>query len=354
MQAAPDPSLLAAPSGPSSDDLLRAVRVDGLDVAFRAALDSGAALHRHLVRARVISARMVALQRAERIGFHTACIGEEAAIIGAALAAREGDWIFPGAREWYAALARGMPLGIYVHHTFGSAEDPAKGHASPDHAPARKFRVVPPSGAMGAHLPQAVGAAWAAKIRKETNATLALFGAEVAVSGDFHNALNFAGVFKAPVVFVCRSRSPDRIVDRAVAYGLASARVDGSDALAVLTVVRAALTRAGGGMGATLIDVVLPTLTGLAPLDDVSLAAGDVLDLGEDDPLVRLRRVLLREKLIEPGAQESIAHDVHMEVDAAAAAAEWVGPPKRSTIFDDVYANVPAHLAAQRLKLTGG
>ena len=352
--AAPDPSP-AAPPAPASadDDLVRAVRDEGVEASFRPALELGAALHRHMVRARVVSARMVALQRSERIGFHTSSIGEEAAIVGAVLAMRETDWVFPGAREWYASLARGLPLSAYVHHAFGSAEDPAKGHAAPDHAPARRFHVVPPSGVIGAHLPQAVGAAWAAKIEKDDIATLALFGAEVAEGADFHNALNFAGVFKAPVVFVCRAKAGKRIADRAVAYGLASARVDGGDALAVLTVVKAALARAKEGKGATLVEVVSPALPKAVALDDAALASGDVLDLGDDDPLGRLRRVLAREKLLELGAQETIAHDVGAELDVAIAAAERAGAPAPSTIFEDVYAGMPAHLAAQRRTTTG-
>ena len=349
---ATDPSP-AAPAAPApADDLVRALRDDGVEAAFRPALDAGAALYRHMVRARVVSARMVALQRAERIGFHTSSIGEEAAIVGAVLAMRETDWVFPGAREWYAALARGLPLATYVHHAFGSAEDPAKGHAAPDHAPARKVNVVPPSGVIGAHLPQAVGAAWAAKIKKENVAALALFGAEVAEGGDFHNALNFAGVFKAPVVFVCRTKpGKPPVADRGVAYGLASARVDGGDALAVLSVVRAALARATeahGGSGSTIGEVVSPVLSNLPSLADAALASGDVLDLGEADPLSRLRRVLAREKRIELGAHETIAHEVGVELDAAIAAAERAGAPAPATIFEDVYAGMPAHLAAQQ------
>jgi len=303
-----------------------------------------------MVRARVVSARMVALQRSERIAFHTSSIGEEAAIVGAVLAARATDWVFPGAREWYAALARGLPLSAYVHHAFGSAEDPAKGHSAPDHAPARKVNVVPPSGVIGAHLPQAVGAAWAAKIRKEDVACLALFGAEAVDGGDFHNALNFAGVFKAPVVFVCRAKPGKHVADRAVAYGLASARVDGGDVLAVLTVVKTALARATEGKGATLVEVASPVLPRVPSLDDGALATGDVLDLGEEDPIGRLHRVLVREreKAIELGAQETIAHDAGAELDAAIASAERAGAPPAATIFEDVYAGMPAHLAAQR------
>ncbi|MBX3210011.1 MAG: hypothetical protein KF764_33585 [Labilithrix sp.] len=353
--AALDPSQASSLASSGPDDLVRALRDGGLDASFRPLLDAGEALLRHMVRARVVSARMVALQRSEKIGFHHASLGAEAAVVGAVLAMRATDWIFPGAREWYAGPARGLPLDVYMHHAFGSAADPAKGHAAPDHAPARALHVVPPSGVVGAHLPQAVGAAWAAKIRREDVAVLALFGAEVAAGGDFHNALNFAGVFKAPVVFVCRAAAGERVVDRAVAYGLASARVDGGDALAVFAVVKAALARAVEGKGATLVEVVSPSLEPLeaGALDDAALAAGDVLDLGPADPLTRLRAALAREGRVELSARDAVVAEVRAELDAAVVAAERAGAPAPATIFDHVYAGVPAHLARERERLTG-
>jgi pyruvate dehydrogenase E1 component alpha subunit len=342
------------PSPPVPPDVVRAMRGDSVEAPFRAALEHGALLHRHMVRARAISARMVALQRAGKIGYHTTSIGEEAAIVGAVLAMRSTDWIFPGAREWYAALARGLPLATYVHHAFGSAQDPARGHAAPDHVPAKKLHVVPPSGVIGAHLPQAVGAAWAAKIRREDVAALALFGAEVAEGGDFHNALNFAGVFKAPVVFVCRTGSGRASgTDRAVAYGLANARVDGGDALAVFTVVQAALARATEGKGATLVEVVSPVLPKLAALaDDGVLESTDLLDLGAEDPLTRLRRVLVNASPEERSG--AIAEEARVELDEAILAAERAGAPAPATIFEHVFANVPAHLAAQKREMRDG
>lgn len=309
-------------------------------------LEHGPALYRHMLRARVVSSRMVALQRRGVIGYHSASIGDEAAIVGAALAMRPGDWVFPSVREWYAALARGLPLGAYVHHAFGSAQDPAKGHSAPDHAPARAHRVVPPSGVAGAHLPQAVGAAWAAKIAREDVAVLALFGAEVAEGGDFHNAMNFAGVFKTPVVFVGRAAPGKALADRAVAYGLANAQVDGGDALAVFAVVKAALARAVDGKGATLIEVVMPSFPELASRDDDAFVGGDLVDLGASDPLTRLRKAI--------GAAAPDVADVKRELDEAIAAAERAGAPSPATIFENVYAGVPAHLAAQRRNLTGG
>lgn len=341
-------------------DPVRAVHAGAVLPEFRPALDAAPALARHLVRARLVSARMVALQRSERIGFHASSIGEEAAVVGAVAAMRPDDWVFPGAREWYAALLRGLPLARYVHHVFGSAEDPAKGHAAPDHLPARAVHVVPPSGIPSAHLPQAVGAAWAARINGDAVATLALFGGEVAEAGDFHNALNFAGVVRAPVIFVGRSSvsGPRRgLADRAVAYGLGSARVDGGDLLAVFAVVKAALARAVEGKGATLVEVVSQReqlLDRATSLGDAAFSSGDMLDLGEEDPLVRLRRVLVAEKLVDEAWFATVAADTTAEIDAAVAQAEAAGPPAVATIFDDVYAGVPAHLAAERQRAIGG
>jgi pyruvate dehydrogenase E1 component alpha subunit len=268
--------------------------------------------HRQMVRLRLLSARLVLLQRAEKIASHHACIGEEAAVVGAALALRANDWVFPGVREWGAGLVRGIPVADYVHHAFGTRLARSKGHAPPDFVASRDARVAPASGIPGAHLPQAVGAAWAAKIKKDDVVALALFGGEVTSSGDFHNALNFAGVFKAPCVFVCRAEGA---AAKAVAYGVASAKVDGMDASAVQKLVREAIDRASAGKGATLIEAPTKPVTSL---DDAALADDAVLgDLPRDESFVR---------------------EVRAEIDAAIAAAEAAGPPEPATIFEDVYA----------------
>ena len=357
-------------TGPLATSAVHSRGADGLvDPAFRGALSDAVALYRHMVTLRLVSARMVDLQRSEKVAFHASCLGEEAVIAGAALAARPNDWVFPGVREWGAALVRGLPIANYMHHAFGSRTDAAKGHSPPDHPPARAYRVAPASGIAGAHVPQAVGAAWAAKIKKDDVAAIAIFGEGATSSGDFHNAVNFAGVFKPAVVFVCRNDGREPFAstrERALAYGVASATVDGTDALAVLTVVRAALARGAEGKGATLIEALVgPVQAGSAalarvPADAWARGGVELLSLAVDprdpqgpqgplvDPIVRLRRVLEREKLLDGGADEAIAKDVRAAIDAAVADAERAGPPATSTIFDDVYAEVPAHLRAQK------
>lgn len=357
MQEHAAPDLAFAPASIAStatDDLVRSFREGALEPSFRPARDEASALLRRMVEARVVSAKMVALSREGRIGGHASSIGLEGVLAGAVVATRDTDWIFPSVRDGHAALARGLPLATYVHHAFGSAEDPTKGHSAPDHVPARGLGVVPPSGVVGAHLAQAVGAAWAAKIKQESVSMLALFDADVADGGDFHNALNFAGVIKAPVVFVCRAPGAARVADRAVAYGLASARVDGTDALAVVAVVKAALARANEGRGATLVEAVVPPVEGMDTLAVQRLETDAVLDLGADDPIPRLRRALVNERLVDAATEAGFVASLRAALDAAVAEAERVGPPSPATIFEHVYAGVPAHLAAQRQKLTGG
>lgn len=302
----------------AASDAPAPIAIDGLSLA-----------RRHMVRLRLISARMVVLQRTERIASHHASIGEEATIVGAALAARDDDWLFPGPREWGAALVRGVPLAEYVHHAFGSRAATAKGHAPPDFVASRKAKVAPASGVVGAHLTQAVGAAWAAKIKKDDVATIALFGVEATSGGDFHNAMNFAGVFKAPCVMVCRHDGSVDVAGKAVAYGIASAKVDGMDVAAVHKIVREAIERAAAGKGPTLIEAITRPVNSL---DDAALSSDAVLgDLARDDAFVR---------------------EVRAELDAAIAAAEAAGAPESTTIFDDVYAAPPAHLAAQKREIS--
>lgn len=326
--------------------------------AFRPALADAVALYRHMVTLRLLSARMVDLQRSEKVAFHASSIGEEAVIAGATLGARAGDWVFPGVREWGASIVRGLPIVDYMHHAFGSNKDAAKGHSAPDHPPAKRFRVAPASGIVGAHVPQAVGAAWAAAIKKDDVATLALFDAAATGSGDLHNAFNFAGVFKPACVFVCRSAPAAALHtaagrERALAYGIASATVDGADALAVLTMVRSALQRAVDGKGATLVEAcssasAVTAVSASLPEDAFRVGAAELLALGEADPLLRLRRVLERENLLDATTDAAIASEARSAIDAAVFMAAREGPPATATIFEDVYADVPAHLRAQK------
>lgn len=280
-----------------------------------------------MLRLRVIDERLAALGEATTIGFLPRALGREAATVGLLAALREGDWIFPAITDWPIAVARGMRLDTFVHRVFGDAADPLRGHDAPSGLSARRLRIASASAPAATHLPHAVGTAWAARQRGEDLATVALFDAHEVDAADFHTALNFAGVMKAPTLFVCRVRpGHPGAVEHAVAYGLAEARCDGTNPDAVAEAVEAALERATRGDGATVIDVELG---------------------GDDDAVGRAVDALGAERA------GTIRANVENELASAIAAAERTGAPDLTSLFEDVYGELEDHLAAQLAEARG-
>src|SRR5262249_14915832 len=156
------------PPPPSETPLLQILDVDGRADEKTAPKIPDAdllKLHRTLVLNRLLDERMLTLQRQGRIGFYLTSTGEEATPVGSAYALRPGDWIFPAYREPGAALLRGFDLRHFISQLYGNAEDWTKGRQMPNHFSFRKGNVVSISSPVGTQIPQAVGAAWASKIR---------------------------------------------------------------------------------------------------------------------------------------------------------------------------------------------
>ncbi|MEQ9321129.1 MAG: thiamine pyrophosphate-dependent enzyme, partial [Polyangiaceae bacterium] len=184
------------------------------------------------------------------IGFQAPTGGHEAAVLCAAAALREQDWHFAAARDHAAALWRGLPLRRYWDHLFANADDVVKGRPMPDHFSYRQARVASVTAPLGSQLSHAVGLAWAARSRGADEVALVMFGDDDVSSSDFHNALNFAGVWRAPVVFFCRNDAAsgagahpppntpvDSVAERGIAYGVQGQRCDGGDVEAVHSAV---------------------------------------------------------------------------------------------------------------------
>ena len=234
-------------------------------------------LYRWMVLNRQLDERMIGLQRQGRINFYIGSIGEEAAVFGTAYAMAPADWIFPCYREHGAALLRGMPLATYVCDLLGNAGDVMLGHQMPCHEAWKPAHFASISSPIGTQIPQAVGAAWAARIKKQEMVALVYFGEGATSANDFHTGLNFAGVHKIPVVFACRNNgwaisvprerqtAAETIAQKALAYGLRGERVDGNDLLAVYGATRRARERAARGEGATLLECVTYRIEGHPP-----------------------------------------------------------------------------------------
>jgi pyruvate dehydrogenase E1 component alpha subunit/2-oxoisovalerate dehydrogenase E1 component alpha subunit len=322
-------------------------------------------LYRHLRRVRLLDERLVQLQRQGRIGFHGSCAGQEVAPVAAGLALRDSDWIFPALRESYVMLVRGFPLARYLAQDFASSLDVAKGRQMPSHQSARAVNVVSWSSCIATQLPQAVGMALAARKRGCDDIALAFLGDGATSHPDFHAALNFAGVFKAPCVFVCqnnqfaisvpveRQSGNPLLFQKAHAYGLPGERVDGNDAELVLEVLSRAAARARAGQGPSFVELLTYRLGPHSSSDDPTRYRDESITRAwtERDPVALIQRRLFAEGALDDVADAALTLELTSELDAAVLEAESAPPPSSASMFTDVYAQPPRHLREQAAEL---
>jgi pyruvate dehydrogenase E1 component alpha subunit len=322
-------------------------------------------MYRELLRARRLDERLLALCRQGRIGFFGSALGQEAVAVASALAIEPDDWVFPALREGAVMLVRGFPLELYLAQFFGSARDVQKGRQMPSHPAGRAVNQVSWSSAIATQLLHAVGMAWAARHRGKTAVALAFLGDGATSHPDFHAALNFAGVLRAPVVFVCqnnqyalsvpvsRQTASSSFAVKAAAYGLPGESIDGNDALAVHRAVRSAALRARRGLGATFLECVTYRRGAHSTSDDPALYRSPVEEAlwAERDPLARLRLRLADERALDPELEARFTSEIDAEIENAIARAEAEPKPAVATLFDDVYHLRPWHLDEQRSSL---
>lgn len=318
-------------------------------------------MYREMRRLRMLDERMGALQRQGRIGFYGAARGQEAVPIASALAIGPGDWVFPALREQAVMLVRGFPLRAFVAQVFGNSGDVLKGRQMPSHPAARAVGQVSWSSCVATQLPHAVGVAWAMRVRKTGAVALAFLGDGATSHGDFHAAMNFAGVWRTPCVLVCqnnqwaisvpvhRQTASRTIAVKGQAYGVPGVRVDGNDALAVYAVVRAAVERARDGGGPTLVEAVTYRMGAHSTSDDPARYRLDVevAAWAAKDPLDRFRRHLARLGLVSGPSDAALDESIAAEIAAAIDEVEALPPLSLETLVEDVYAEIPWHLRRQ-------
>jgi pyruvate dehydrogenase E1 component alpha subunit/2-oxoisovalerate dehydrogenase E1 component alpha subunit len=229
----------------------------------------------------------------------------------------------------------------------------------------RSVNQVSWSSCIGTQVPQAVGAAWAAKLRGHRTVVLGFMGDGATSEPDFHNGMNFAAVFKAPCVLVCqnnhyaisiptaRQTASQTIAVKGRAYGMPGVRVDGNDVLAVYRAVREAADRARSGGGPTFIEALTYRLGAHSTSDDPTrYRTQDEVEVWmKRDPVARLRQYLVRRGLLDDAADAALEAELGGEIAAAITEVEKLGPPARETLFEDVYAELPWHLREQREEL---
>jgi 2-oxoisovalerate dehydrogenase E1 component alpha subunit len=251
---------------------------------------------------------------------------------------------------------------------YGNAGDTALGRQMPDHVTARDLRFGSVTAPIGTQITQAVGFAWAAKLRGDPTVVGVYFGEGATSSADFHTGLNFAGVYRTPTVLLCRNNSwaislpaneqtaSDGFAQKAIAYGIEGVRCDGNDALAVYTTVREATERAQRGEGPTLVEMITYRLGGHSTSDDPKrYRTPEEVELwAARDPLTRMRRHLMGRDLWDDKQETRTRTRFETELGEAIERAEAKGPPDLASLFEDVFAELPWHLREQREALLQG
>ncbi len=322
-------------------------------------------LYRAMLFSRRIDERMTRLQRQGRIGFFVGSTGEEAAIVGSAFALEPQDWIVPCYREAAAAFLRGYPLYDFLCQVYGNCGDRMKGRQMPCHWGSPELRLASVSSPVGTQIPHAVGIAMAARIQGKSEVALVYFGDGATSSGDFHVACNFAGVFKAPVVFLCRNNqyaisvplqcqtASPTLAAKADAYGIPGVRVDGNDVLAVYAATSDAVRRARSGEGPVLIEALTYRQGAHSTSDDPRAYRQDeeVEQWREKDPIARFRRYLMARGWWDDRRDQALEEEIRLEIQSTLDQVENLAPPEPATLFEDVFDVPPWHLQEQRERL---
>ncbi|MCC6672128.1 MAG: pyruvate dehydrogenase (acetyl-transferring) E1 component subunit alpha [Planctomycetes bacterium] len=318
-------------------------------------------LYRVMVTTRVMDERALVLQRQGRIGFYVPATGQEASHIGSAYALRDSDWIFPSYRQPGIPLLRGAKIDHLIAEWYGYEGDICKGRQMPVHYSLRSIHFVSVSSPIGTQISHAAGCAMAMRMRKHDGVAMTYFGDGATSSNDFHSGLNFAAVYRAPVVFVCENNhwaisvpvsaqsGTEEMAVKAEAYGMPGVRVDGNDVLAVYRVCKEAVERARRGEGPTLVETVTFRMGPHSSSDDPSKYrdAATVEQWKRRDPIQRFQRYLQQRRLWNEAFEKECQESARATINEAIKRVEATNKPAPRTMFEDVYMTMPPHLQEQ-------
>lgn len=310
-------------------------------------------LYRTLVLTRTFDTKAIALQRTGRLGTYASSLGQEAVSVGAAAAMEKTDVFVPSFREHGGQLWRGVTLKELFLYWGGDER------GNDFAGPREDFPNCVP---VASQAPHAVGIALAFRLRGERRAAVCVFGDGATSKGDVAEALNIAGVWKVPAVFVVNNNAwaisvplekqtaAATLAQKAVAAGIPGEQVDGNDVIAVRAVTERALARARQGLGPTLIEALTYRLCDHTTSDDASRYRDDaeVSRHWPAEPLARLCDFLTNSGHWDKHKEQALLHECSSAVEGAAE--EYLATPAQpvSAIFDYIYAEIPAELAEQR------
>ena len=312
-------------------------------------------LLRAMLLGRRFDERLLSLQRQGRIGTFAPITGQEASQLGAVATLRPSDWMAPSFREMAAELWRGRTMESvmlsYGGYTEGARSD-------------ERGTTLPVSIPVGSQVLHAVGIAWAIKYRQKDDVAMSFFGDGGTSEGDFHEGMNFAGVFQVPAIFVCQNNQwaisiprskqtrSETLAQKALAYGMPGIQVDGNDVLAVYAATKEAVDRARSGGGPTMIECVTYRMMMHTTADDPKRYRKDeeVESWKKRDPLIRFQKYLADKGLLSQEKTDSLEAEIQQEIQAAVERAEeqMKASVDPLVMFEHAYAEMPPYLKEQK------
>jgi len=312
-------------------------------------------MYRDFIYARALDRKAFKLQRRGDSGTYAPFKGQEACQIGPSYALQEEDWLVPSFREGAIALAQGMdPIKLFRYFMGDEYGNKIGGS-----------NTTPVAIPVGSQILHGTGLGMAANVLGEDHAVLTYFGDGATSEGDFHGALNFAGVYDAPVVFFNQNNqyaisvpreeqtASETIAQKAHSYGIKGVQVDGNDILATYVATKEALERARNGEGPTLIEGVTYRLDVHTTSDDPSRYRSDaeVEEWEKKDPLKRFEQYLREKDILDDELKAEIETEMQEKVDAASKEAMAMDPPEVDLMFEHVFEEMPQRLQDQLAQL---
>jgi pyruvate dehydrogenase E1 component alpha subunit len=285
-----------------------------------------------------------------RSGVYTG-IGQEAIIVGSCFELRPEDYICPLHRDLGAFLMKGVEPRVMMAQMFGKATGLSKGRDSALHSGVSELGIFGNTSMLGANLPVAAGLGLTFKMEKTDNVVVAYFGEGASNTGDFHEGLNFAGVHKLPIVFVCennlyaysvpfeKSMAIEDVADRAESYGFEGVAINGNDVLAVYQTMQGALRRARTGEGPTLVECKTYRWHGHSEHDKAFYRTDEELAMWKSrDPIPTFTTYLQTMKVLTPEKLGNVDERITAVIDEAVAFAESSPDPDPADAVTDLYA----------------
>jgi TPP-dependent pyruvate/acetoin dehydrogenase alpha subunit len=308
-------------------------------------------LYVYIVKTRTTDERLRKLFRQGRFaGTYFSAVGQEATTVGPAYGLRKGDIIAPSHREIGAAITKGISLEKIFAQVYARSNSPDKGKSHPCHYGDRELGVIHPSSTVASQTVIGTGCAMGFQIQKKDNVVVAFFGEGGTSRGGWHEALNYAGIHKLPIVYICQNNlwaesvpstkqaGIENFSDRAKAYGFPGETIDGNDLVTVHKKAYEAVQRARNGEGPTLIECRTYRWYGHSEIDPADYRSPDEIEnWKKKDPVVRHEKILMNLEILSNDKRAAIVEEINQEIDAAieiCEAEKYVDPEEA---YIDVY-----------------